>query len=140
MKKDGILNRELAGLVAGLGHTDCVMICDAGFPIPDGKRYVDLALTAGTPAFDDCLRVLLQEAIFDEITSAEETREANPEVYSLLKATFLRQKWNQVPQSELQLRAANAKFIIRSGELRPYSNLLLYSASGVGAYNHSYVI
>ena len=70
MKKTGVLNREFAGLIAGLGHTDCVMICDAGFPIPEGKKYVDLALCAGIPSFMDCLRVILSEAIFDEIMCA----------------------------------------------------------------------
>jgi len=140
MKKDGILNRELAGRVAALGHSDCVMICDAGFPIPEGKPTVDLALTAGVPSFDDCLRVLLHEAIFDEITSAAEMEQTNPETFSLLRRTFRAQKWNVVPQAELQRRADAAKFIIRSGELRPYSNLLLYSASGVEAYFHDFVI
>lgn len=140
MKKSGVLNHELAGLVAGLGHTDCVMICDAGFPIPEDKRYVDLALCAGIPSLQDCLRVLLQEAIFDEVLVAQEMQQWNMETLSMLQKTLENQKWNIVPQTELARRAEDAKFIIRSGELKPYSNLLLYSASGVEQFYKDFFI
>ncbi len=32
MKKSGIINAQLAGLLAGLGHKDTYMIADAGMP------------------------------------------------------------------------------------------------------------
>lgn len=34
MKKTGILNAQLSHLIATLGHTDFLTICDAGLPIP----------------------------------------------------------------------------------------------------------
>ena len=140
MKKTGVLNRELAGLIAGLGHTDCVMICDAGFPIPEGKKYVDLALCAGIPSFMDCLRVILSEAIFDEITIAEEMNAYNPEYYGAIQDLFKAHRKNIIPQTEFLVKANDAKFIIRTGELKPYSNILLYSASGVERFYHDYVL
>lgn len=140
MKKKGILNRQLAGLVAGLGHTDCVMICDAGFPIPKGVEYVDLAMCAGILSFVDCLNLLLSEAIFDEITIAQEMKEHNPETFSYLEDIFKAHKRNVIPQAEFMPMAENAKFIIRTGELKPYSNIYLYSASGVEKFNRDFVI
>lgn len=140
MKKSGILNQELAGLVAGLGHTQCVMLCDAGFPVPEGRRCVDLALTAGIPSFSDCLKALLHEAVFEGIAVAEEMKANNEETYRLMQDTFQAQRWNVVPQTELVRLAQGARFFIRTGELRPYSNLLLYAASGVEAYHKKYLI
>ena len=140
MKKKGILNRQLAGLVAGLGHTDCVMICDAGFPIPKGIEYVDLAMCEGIPSFIDCLNLLLSEAVFDEITIAQEMLEHNPETFGYILGMFKAHKRNVIPQTEFLPMAENAKFIIRTGELKPYSNLYLYSASGVEKFNRDYVI
>ena len=37
MKKRGIINAQLAGLIAGLGHKDTFMIGDGGMPIPKGR-------------------------------------------------------------------------------------------------------
>lgn len=36
MKKHGILNSHLAKILADLGHTDKIVIADAGLPVPDG--------------------------------------------------------------------------------------------------------
>ena len=47
MKKHGILNRDLAGIFAKIGHTDTIMIADCGLPIPDGVPCVDLSYTLG---------------------------------------------------------------------------------------------
>lgn len=47
MRKGGILNRHLCGAPAELGHAGRVLVCDAGMPILDGPRVVDLAFRAG---------------------------------------------------------------------------------------------
>ena len=53
MKKIGIINQPISAVVAGLGHTDTVVIADAGLPIPAGPERIDLALTEGIPTFID---------------------------------------------------------------------------------------
>ena len=30
-------------------HMDKIVICDAGFPVPEGKTLVDVSLVAGLP-------------------------------------------------------------------------------------------
>ena len=37
MRRGGILNAQLAGALAQLGHTDTLVVCDAGLPIPPGR-------------------------------------------------------------------------------------------------------
>ena len=42
MKKTGILNAQLMGLITALGHKDQFMIADAGMPIPKAVSYTHL--------------------------------------------------------------------------------------------------
>ncbi|MCB0052122.1 MAG: D-ribose pyranase, partial [Caldilinea sp.] len=35
MKKSGILNADIAAVVASMGHFDTITVADAGLPIPD---------------------------------------------------------------------------------------------------------
>ncbi|MFF6890516.1 MULTISPECIES: D-ribose pyranase [Streptomyces] len=123
MKKSGILNRHLAGAIAELGHGDRVLICDAGMPIPPGPRVVDLAFRAGTPSFAEVLDGLLDELVVEGATAALEVRDANPEATRLLEARF--PNLDLVPHDDLKARTATARLVVRTGEARPYANVLL---------------
>ncbi|MFF9396334.1 D-ribose pyranase [Streptomyces griseoluteus] len=123
MKKAGILNRHLAGAVAALGHGDGVLVCDAGMPIPDGPRVVDLAFRAGVPTFAQVLDGLLDELAVEGATAAEEVQAANPEASALLDARL--PGLTLVPHEELKRLSARARLVVRTGEARPYANVLL---------------
>ncbi|MFE0347905.1 D-ribose pyranase [Streptomyces griseoluteus] len=123
MKKAGILNRHLAGAVAALGHGDGVLVCDAGMPIPDGPRVVDLAFRAGVPTFAQVLDGLLDELAVEGATAAEEVQAANPEASALLDARL--PGLALVPHEELKRLSARARLVVRTGEARPYANVLL---------------
>lgn len=123
MKKAGILNRHLAGAVAALGHGDGVLVCDVGMPIPDGPRVVDLAFRAGVPTFAQVLDGLLDELAVEGATAAEEVRVANPEASALLDARL--PGLALVPHEELKRLSARARLVVRTGEARPYANVLL---------------
>ena len=41
MKKRGVINQQLSNALAGLGHGDYFLLCDAGFPIPKDVERVD---------------------------------------------------------------------------------------------------
>ena len=51
MRRGGIINANLAGAMGRLGHTDLVVVCDAGLPIPSVPAVVDLAFRFGVPSF-----------------------------------------------------------------------------------------
>ncbi|MFE7897565.1 D-ribose pyranase [Streptomyces sp. NPDC057424] len=123
MKKTGILNRHLAGALAELGHGDGVLVCDAGMPIPDGPRVVDLAFRAGVPAFAEVLDGLLAELVVEGATAAQELREANPEASALLEGHF--PGLRLVSHERLKEMSAQARLVVRTGEARPYANVLL---------------
>ncbi|MFC8677223.1 D-ribose pyranase [Streptomyces griseorubiginosus] len=123
MKRAGILNRHLSGALAELGHGDGVLVCDAGMPIPDGPRVVDLAFRAGVPSFAVVLDGLLAELVVEGATAAEEVREANPAAAALLQTEF--PDLALVSHAKLKELSAGARLIVRTGEARPYANVLL---------------
>ena len=123
MKKAGILNRHLSGALAELGHGDGVLVCDAGMPIPAGPRVVDLAFRAGVPSFAEVLDGLLAELVVEGATAAREIRGANRAATALLDARF--PDLDLVPHQKLKELSAGARLIVRTGEARPYANVLL---------------
>ncbi|GHG94162.1 D-ribose pyranase [Streptomyces lanatus] len=123
MKRAGILNRHLSGALAELGHGDGVLVCDAGMPIPDGPRVVDLAFRAGVPSFAVVLDGLLAELVIEGATAAKEIHDANPAAAALLTGEF--PDLELVPHERLKELSAGARLIVRTGEARPYANVLL---------------
>ncbi|MFJ1736340.1 D-ribose pyranase [Streptomyces sp. NPDC088254] len=123
MRKAGILNRHLAGALAELGHGHGVLVCDAGMPIPDGPRVVDLAFRAGVPSFAEVLEGLLDELVVEGATAASEVRRANPAASALLDGHF--PGLALVPHEKLKELSARARLVVRTGEARPYANVLL---------------
>ncbi|MFJ2603647.1 D-ribose pyranase [Streptomyces sp. NPDC091279] len=125
MKKGGILNRQLSGAIAELGHGDGVLVCDAGMPIPAGPRVVDLAFRAGVPSFAEVLDGLLAELVVEGATAAEEVWDANPAVAGLLGEFFGGGGLGFVSHERLKELSAGARLVVRTGEARPYANVLL---------------
>ena len=122
MKKSGIINAKLAGSLAALGHTDHVVVCDAGLPIPPGPEVVDLAFRFGVPSFETVLSGLLEELVVEGATAAEEVQ-GNPRSHELL--TSLLPDLGFVPHEELKRMVAGARLVVRTGEATPYSNVIL---------------
>ena len=122
MKREGIINARLAGALAGLGHTDHVVVCDAGLPIPPGLEVVDLAFRFGVPSFETVLSGLLEELVVEDATAAEEV-ERNRRSYEFLTTRL--PDLGFVPHEELKRMVPAAKLVIRTGEATPYSNVIL---------------
>ncbi len=125
MKKHGILNAQLAGLIAGLGHKDTYLIGDAGMPIPPGVEIVDLVLTEGVPTFPQVLDAVLEEAAVEGYTLAEEIKEANPRLHAYIKEKLPGITPAYIPHEDLKKMSAKCKFAIRTGEFSPYPNVIL---------------
>ncbi|NPV52450.1 MAG: D-ribose pyranase [Firmicutes bacterium] len=127
MKKTGILNKDVSEVVASMGHYQSLVVCDAGFPIPDGVRRIDLALEEGLPRFLDVLRVVLKELQVEQIVIARETIECSPSRYREITDMFPGLTPKIVSHSDFKEMSKNAKACIRSGECTPYSNIILVS-------------
>lgn len=125
MKKRGIINAQLAGLIAGLGHKDTFMIADGGMPIPRGVEIVDLALCGGVPTFKQVMDAVLDETVVEHYTIAEEIVEKNPELLAYIKEKLPDATSDMVQHVALKVMTKNIKFAIRTGEFTPYPNIIL---------------
>ncbi|GAA4610309.1 D-ribose pyranase [Actinoallomurus liliacearum] len=123
MKRGGILNGALSGALARLGHTDQVLICDSGMPIPAGTEVVDLAFTLGIPGFAEVLDGILTELVVEGAVAAEEVVGGNPECHALLDDRL--PALTYVPHEELKLLAHAVKLVVRTGEATPFANVII---------------
>lgn len=62
MKKGTVLNSEISSVISRLGHTDTLVVCDAGLPIPNSTARIDMALTQGVPSFMQVVDVVTRES------------------------------------------------------------------------------
>ncbi len=125
MKRKGILNRELAGIFAKLGHTDQIVIADCGLPIPKDVPCIDLSYKLGEPGFQTILQTVLDDLVVEKAIAAEEVVTGNPDVYKEL--TGLLTELEMVSHEQFKQLTAKAKVIIRTGETTPYANVILQS-------------
>ena len=42
MKKGTVLNSDISSVISRLGHTDTLVVCDAGLPIPKSTTRIDM--------------------------------------------------------------------------------------------------
>ena len=125
MKKDRILNPMLIKAIAELGHTELLVIADAGLPIPCGVPVVDLSLTRGIPSFLDALKAVCEELVVEGFILASEMREISPSLYQETLASLREIPPEEVPHEELKRRTASAKAVVRTGETTPFANVIL---------------
>ncbi len=123
MKKQGILNRELAGRFAKLGHTDRIVIADCGLPIPDHVPCIDLAYKLGEPAFTTILNVVLDDLVVEAAIVAEEVTTNNEKIAKELSTKI--STISYVSHEQFKTLTKEAKLIIRTGETTPYANVIL---------------
>ena len=126
MKKQGILNRELAGIFAKLGHTDKIVIADCGLPIPEGVVCIDLAYKLGEPGFETILQVVLEDLKVEQGFIAQEIISKNESVHNFILQNV--ESVTYLPHEQLKEMTKKAKVIIRTGETTPYANIVLQSA------------
>lgn len=125
MKKKGILNAQLAGYIAALGHKDMFLIGDAGMPIPAGIPIVDLALCSGVPSFEQVLTAILEETEVEFYYLANEITDKNQKLYDFIKQSLPGTENDMMPHIEFKEFTKKVKFAIRTGEFTPYPNIVL---------------
>lgn len=135
MKKTLLLNHDLSEVIASMGHTDMLTVCDAGLPIPLQSRRIDLALCKGIPTIEDTLRVIASELHVERMIISSEAYSENPKFEQLLREIFPNTEILAVPHTEFKATTVRSKAIVRTGESFPYSNVIL--VSGVWGFDHA---
>ncbi len=125
MKKIGILNQPISSVIAGMGHTDTLVIADAGLPIPPETQRIDLALAKGIPRFLDTLHVVLTEMQVQRAIVAEEIVEASPHIHAAIRGLLGDVPVETVPHQVFKQQTRSARAVVRTGEFTPYANVIL---------------
>ena len=121
MRDGGLWHPRLAALVAGLGHTDTIVVADAGLPVPPGVEVVQLAVTRGVPPFLAVLDAIAADLVIEAATvAAELTDQAVRDGIGRLGVPV-----DAVAHEELKARARHAAAIVRTGDDTPYANVIL---------------
>ncbi|BAC14531.1 D-ribose pyranase [Oceanobacillus iheyensis] len=127
MKKKGMLNSEISKVLSDLGHTDQIVIADAGLPVPEGVTKIDVALTPGTPSFLDVLKAVKADMVIEGVTLAREIKVDNTENHKQIQEVINDIPITYVTHEQFKALSKQAKAIIRTGEITPYANCILQS-------------
>ncbi len=130
MKKSNLLNAPLSATIATMGHTDGLVIADAGLPIPETTQRIDLAVCKDLPRFLPVLETTLSELSVECVVIAEEMKTHNREIHKALLNLLSTHGISQITyytHEDFKVLAGKSRAIVRTGECSPYANILLYS-------------
>jgi len=132
MKRTGILNLGLNEAIASMGHGDLMIVCDAGFPIPNHVKRIDLALVPDIPDLETTLAAISADFITEKFGYAAEMAENNPRLKEKIDRIFAGADLVTYPHSQILTELSHkAKVIVRTGAYDPWGNILLYSGVDV---------
>jgi D-ribose pyranase len=124
-----ILNPHLLSLLARVRHTNRIVIADAMFPSWPGMEEVDLSLVAGIPTIPQVLAAIRATWKPGAIWMAEEFNHHN--------AAAVRTEFTEAvgegcpitfePHLRLKERVPGSTGLIRTGEMRIYTNVVMES-------------
>ena len=78
MTETGILNREIAAQIAKMGHTDMMLIADAGLAVPNTTPVIDISLKENIPTSIEVLEEVLKHFSVEKIIYSEATADVSP--------------------------------------------------------------
>ncbi len=132
MRAGRIIHPDLARGLATLGHSDIVLVTDAGFPIPASAPRIDLGFIRGKPTVPEILDVLREELHVEGVAFAPEVRTHNPRLYETLQRIYTGAgaPFTATTHEELCTEVAyRAKLVIRSGDFDPWANVALTAST-----------
>ena len=121
MRETGLWHPRLAALVAGLGHTETIVLSDAGLPVPPGVEVVHLAVTRGVPPLPAVLAAIAGDLVVE--AAAVTTELTDTSVLDAIR--LLGVPIEDIGHEEFKLRCRDARAVVRTGEATPYANVIL---------------
>lgn len=103
MQKVGILNSDIAKVLADLGHTDKICVGDCGLPVPSGVKKIDLALRLGEPPFIEVIKEMAKYMQIEKFTLLQK-----PEYRTLLSGKHFRKYFQKIRWNGFCLRIMNS--------------------------------
>jgi len=135
MKKHVLLNAPLSHVIATMGHTDQLVVCDAGLPIPAAPERIDLAVSRGVPKFMDVVQAVTAEMQIERVILAHEFSEVSPALHAELVAHLEHLmgeqsreiRFDYVSHDEFKQLSHLSRAVVRTGECTAYANVIFVS-------------
>ncbi len=127
MKKTPLINSNISRVISCMGHYDTLTIADAGLPVPKEAERIDLAVSLGIPSFMDVLKSVLTELEVQRVTIASEMKDINPGLYAQIQELFPEIEIREITHEEFKAETVHSKAVVRTGESKPYANIILES-------------
>jgi D-ribose pyranase len=128
MLKSGIINGQLASVLAKFRHVNTLAIVDGPFPSYPNVELVDLALIKGFPTIPDVLDAILPYLDLTGIYLANEFSEkVDLNTVNKYKKHFESIPTILIPHEEFKIKVGQALAIIHTGDAVPYSSVILKS-------------
>ena len=128
MMRDGIINGQLASLLARFRHVNSIAIVDGPFPSYLNVETVDLAVKKGFPTIPQILDLILPELELSGVVMAKEfearVEKATVDSYrSHLKGLPIQ----IIDHEDFKVQVGKTLGIIHTGDPIPYSSVILKS-------------
>lgn len=128
MLRSGVINGQLASVLARFRHVNTLAIVDGPFPSYPGVELVDLALIKGFPSIPDVLDAILP---LMELTGLYMANEFSEKVDGITVEKYKKHHGGiptiLIPHEEFKLKVGQTLAIIHTGDAVPYSSVILKS-------------
>ena len=128
MLNSGVINGQLASLLARFRHVNAIAIVDGPFPTYPNIELVDLALVKGFPTIPQVLDGILPLL---DVTSLFLAKEFEDKVDSAIVSEYKKHhrgiKTDIIPHEEFKKQVGMTLGIIHTGDAVPYSSVILKS-------------
>jgi D-ribose pyranase len=128
MIKNGIINGDLASLLARFRHVNTIAIVDGPFPTYPGVETIDLALVMGTPTVCQVLDAILP---YLDLTGMFLAAEFESQVDAATVAKYKKHHGGLpttiIAHEDFKVKVGQTLGIIHTGDAVPYSSVILRS-------------
>jgi D-ribose pyranase len=126
--KDGIINGQLASVLARFRHVNTLAIVDGPFPSYPNVELIDLAIVKGFPTIPQVLDALLPLMDLTGFYLAQEFEQKVPkDIVSEYKKHHAGLIPTVIAHEEFKVKVGESLAIIHTGDAVPYSSVILKS-------------
>jgi D-ribose pyranase len=122
MRTGGIWHPRLLEVIASMGHTDTLVVADAGLPVPAGVESIDLLWTRGQPGLMPVLDAVLADLEVEEATIATQL---SGSMLQAVTAALAHLPVQRIDHADLKRAAGHARAVVRTGEITSFANVIL---------------
>lgn len=125
---NGIINGQLASVLARFRHVNTLAIVDGPFPSYPDVELVDLAIVKGFPTIPDVLNAILPLLDITGIYLANEfSQKVDSKTVNSYKKFYENIPTILIPHEEFKVKVGQSLAIIHTGDAVPYSSVILKS-------------